>query len=373
MDQDEDMHNATRPALDSAPDAGRRPGRGRRRTALLSIVATLLALVVPAAIAPIHAAAISPIGSLDSATVLTDGNVAMYGWAADTDAPTAPVRVEFRDGGSYVAAVVATAARADVAAAYPQLGPSHGYLKELTLADGAHQLCAWVTFASGQQSQLGCQSVTVANNPQGTAGTATVVDNTATITGTATDANTTNPVVVRGYVDGHYAAGAQTDAQHRYSLAVPVAEGSHTVCVYAINSGAGANSTLGCQTVVVRNNPFGALDSVAQLPLGVRADGWAIDLNATGPVLVRAYVDGKHAADLWASGSRPDLVSHYPTAGPNHGYSFTLPVTGGTHRICTYVSNVGPGTSQLLGCDTVSVVDSPVGQVEKSVQVPGGV
>ena len=68
--------------------------------------------------------------------------------------------------------------------------------------------------------------------------------------------------------------------------------------------------------MLVHNNPFGALDSVGQLPVGVRVNGWAIDLNTTGPVLVRAYVDNRHAADSAASLARPDIGAQVPGLGP---------------------------------------------------------
>jgi hypothetical protein len=345
------------------------------------VLTLLLALLVPAALAPAPALAANPMGSLDSVSLADNGSVDLYGWAADPDAPTSPVRVEFWDNGSYRIATVARQPRPDVAAVYPAYGPNHGFYYEVALPDGNHQLCAKVTnLLAGSDAQIGCQSITVQNNPVGTANPATVVDNTATITGTATDANTDGPVLVRAYRDGTYAGAGWTDAtSHQYSISMSVTEGSHNVCLYGINAGAGANSSFGCQTVLVHNNPFGGLDSVGQLPAGIRVNGWAIDLNTgpnntgTGPVLVRAYIDGRHAADGWANLARPDIAVKYPDAGPNHGYSFTLPMDQGSHTVCTYASNYGAGASAQLGCQAITVQNNPVGAVENAVQVPGGI
>jgi Fibronectin type III domain len=375
MDQDEDMHTPVRPhpASKTARSRWRPLSSGRSRTAGVGALALLVALLVPAAFAaPAHAA--SPLGSLDSVTIADNGKVDLYGWAADPDVGTSPVRVEFWDNGSYRIATVANRPRPDVGTAYPALGPNHGFLSEIALPDGAHQLCVLVTnLLAGSDAQVGCKSVTVHNNPAGTVNPATVLNNTATITGTATDANTAGPVLVRAYRDGGYAGGALTDASQDFTISIPVAEGSHNVCLYAINYGAGANSLLGCQTVLVHNNPFGVLDSVGQLPVGIRVNGWAIDLNTTGPVLVRAYVDNRHVADTSASLARPDIGAKYPASGPNHGYSFTVPMAEGSHTVCTYASNYGAGASTRLGCRGITVRNNPVGAVEKAVQVPSGV
>ncbi|MFL6161299.1 MAG: fibronectin type III domain-containing protein [Jatrophihabitantaceae bacterium] len=334
----------------------------------------LASMLVPATVAPAPATAASPTGSLDSATVVADGNVELYGWAADPDAPTSPVRVEFWDNGSYKIATVAQQSRPDVATAYPQFGPNHGFRYEVPLPDGSHQLCALVTnLLAGADAQIGCATVTVRNSPAGSANIATVTDNTATVTGTALDPNSTDPVLVRAYRDGGYVASALTDANHAYAISFFLAEGSHTVCIYVHNVGPGANAAFGCQPVVVHNNPFGALETVGQLPAGIRVNGWAIDLNTTGPVLVRAYVDKVHAADGLANLTRADIGAKYPDSGANHGYSFTLPMTEGSHTVCTYASNYGAGVFSQLGCQRMVVRNNPIGAVEKAIQVPGGI
>src|SRR4051794_19808134 len=148
MDQDEDMHIPARPHPPTVTPHRRRPHRssaGRGRTAGLAVLTLLLAMLLPTAFAPVPAHAANPLGSLDSVTLADNGSVDLYGWAADPDKPTSPVRVEFWDNGSYRIATVANRPRPDVGTAYPAFGPDHGFLTEVALPDGVHQLCALVT------------------------------------------------------------------------------------------------------------------------------------------------------------------------------------------------------------------------------------
>lgn len=349
----------------------------RRRTVFLAVLAVLAALLVPAAFGPAkaHADSNSPIGSFDSLTVTDAGLARVYGWAADPNAATTASKVWFSDNGKYVITWIASQSRPDVGASLPAYGPNHGFLYDLTLPDGPHTICVnAVNVGAGADTQLGCKSVTLANNPTGSVAVPTVVGNTATVTGTAADPNSDGPVLVRAYRDGVYAGAAWTNPSSKaYSVAVPVAEGPHTICIYAINGGPGATVSIGCQSVTVRNNPFGALESVGQTPSGVLVTGWALDLNTTGAIVVRAYVDGQHVADGYASLSRPDVATLYPAEGPNHGFSFNLNLTQGTHSVCIGASNVSYGVSAAIGCKSVAVQNNPVGSMETAVQVPGGI
>lgn len=366
---------ATRPLESVTAAAIAQPSR--RRTVILAVLAVLAALLVATAFAAAkaHADTHDPVGSLDSLTVTADGKARIFGWAADPDARTQSIKVSFTDNGAYKLSWIAQQSRPDVGNARPGYGNNHGVLYDLALPDGPHTICLDASnVGAGADVELGCKSVTLKNNPSGSVAAPTVVGNTATITGTAIDPNTTSPVLVRAYRDGSYAGGTLTDpGTHAYRLAVPVAEGGHSLCVYALNAGAGATVSLGCQRVTVRNNPFGAVESAGQTTTGVSVKGWAIDLNTPGSILVRAYVDGVHAADSLASLSRPDLAAQYPGEGANHGYAFNLNLAQGTHNVCVSASNVSYGVSTSLGCTQVSVQNNPVGSMETAVQVPGAI
>src|SRR5690606_15622708 len=55
------------------------------------------------------------------------------------------------------------------------------------------------------------------------------------------------------------------------------------------------------------------------------------------------------------------------------GFSFVLPAPAGQHSVCVYGINVGQGGNRLVGCRTVTVVDDPVGAVDRVERAPGGV
>ena len=55
---------------------------------------------------------------------------------------------------------------------------------------------------------------------------------------------------------------------------------------------------------------------------------------------------------MLADSSRPDIGDALPDYGKNHGFIGTLPGTTGTHTVCAYAINKGPGANTLLGCKT---------------------
>jgi hypothetical protein len=114
------------------------------------------------------------------------------------------------------------------------------------------------------------------------------------------------------------------------------------------------------------NGPFGRLDVVSGGPGTAVVAGWAIDPDSTAPISVHVYVDGVNVAQPTAGGSRPDVGALYPAWGPNHGYSTTVSnLSVGTHTVCTYGINVGPGGNMTLGCLNVTIkAGSPLGVLE---------
>jgi GH25 family lysozyme M1 (1,4-beta-N-acetylmuramidase) len=120
------------------------------------------------------------------------------------------------------------------------------------------------------------------------------------------------------------------------------------------------------------SNPFGNLDGTARAPGTITVSGWAIDPDTSAPLSVHVYVDGKWAAKGVTGVSRSDVAASYPGWGSDRGYSITVPVTAGTHTVCTYGINQLVGTSNSkLGCRTVS--GSPTGALTSLTPVDGGV
>jgi len=144
---------------------------------------------------------------------------------------------------------------------------------------------------------------------------------------------------------------------HGFDATIPVPAGDHSVCVYALNTGAGtANAKLGCDDVTVGGIPFGHLESVTAGTGAVTVSGWAIDPDTADPINVDVWVDGAFTAKALANVNRPDVAAAHPAYGPDHGFGATIPLPAGSHDVCVYALNTGSGTSnKALGCKTVSV------------------
>ncbi|MCU1613000.1 MAG: hypothetical protein JWO98_540, partial [Frankiales bacterium] len=185
---------------------------------------------------------------------------------------------------------------------------------------------------------------------------------------------------VHVYVDGVLAAGAIADkvrndiaaarpgagALHGFSASVSAEAGDRTVCVYAINVGAGyTNPLLGCRTVTVKPasaaNPVGQLDGVSTSGTTVTATGWTFDPDVpTATVTVHVYVDGAVVSGVQANGARPEIGTRYPQAGAAHGYAWSGTLAGGVHQVCVFAINQKIGSANpRLGCRSVTVIPPP--------------
>jgi hypothetical protein len=121
-------------------------------------------------------------------------------------------------------------------------------------------------------------------------------------------------------------------------------------------------------------DPMGMLDSATFGPGGVRVTGWALDPDTVNPIPVHFWVDGQSAvAALTASGARPDVQAAFPGYGPNHGFDSLIQVPQGTHSVCAYAINTGPGSNQLIGCRFVTVQNNPIGTLDSVTNTQSGV
>ena len=346
-----------------------------------------------------------PVGRLDEVTV-SGATVTAAGWAYDPDRPTARSAVRVQVDGATVAEVPANMWRPDVGERYPEAGSGHGYSWSGTLAAGTHQICAiGVNEGTGlYDTRLGCRSATVSSDavaalsrPSGALDVLAVSGTAVTAWGWALDRDVpTTPLTVQVHVDGRKVADVvaktwRTDIgaafpgigdRHGYVWWGNLTAGTHTVCVTALNQGAGAvDPQLGCRTVTVGGTqatatpakPTGRLDTVTVTGTSVTAWGWALDGDVPpAPVPVHVYVDGKFRGEVPASGPRPDIDRKFPAAGPRHGYLWWGTLTAGTHSVCAYGINQGPGAGNTrLGCKSVTVgaaapasASAPVGSLD---------
>lgn len=142
--------------------------------------------------------------------------------------------------------------------------------------------------------------------------------------------------------------------------------GEHTLCVVAKNgTGGGVDTVLGCITTprgtaadAASHSPFGAVETVTAgrttnswSTSTVTVVGWASDPDYRArPVTVVAYVDGTSVRTLAAGRNRPDVATAHPGVYRKSGFSTSFTVGAGTHNVCVWTVNVGPGANSLLGC-----------------------
>lgn len=207
----------------------------------------------------------APFGALDSAAP-APGMITVDGWAIDPDTAS-PVDVHvYVDGRGF--AIRADRSRADVGSAFPPYGSVHGYASSFAAEPGPHRVCAYAINAGpGANTFLGCRTIEVpqpaANTPpKGNLESVTLTGATLSVVGWAFDPDSPAPIDVHVYVDGrgtaHAATGARPDvvaafpgrsSGHGFSVSLPVEPGARKVCVYAIDTSGGVNSTLGCRTI----------------------------------------------------------------------------------------------------------------------------
>jgi hypothetical protein len=208
------------------------------------------------------------------------------------------------------------------------------------------------------------------------------------IGGWAIDPDTSLPVPVSITLDGigHILTADQSrpdvgqafpssGSNHGFSAYPAVQGGSHQVCASALDTGGVAQGTvsLGCRTVVVGGDPFGALDVVTAVGPGtVRVAGWALDPDANGPSTVAVYV-GAQGAWFPTTVARPDVNAAFPLWVGPRGFDLHLPASAGAHDVCAYAINEGSGTTNtLLGCRRVQVGGDPIGALDSVLVGNGG-
>jgi len=140
---------------------------------------------------------------------------------------------------------------------------------------------------------------------------------------------------------------------HGFDATIPAAPGWRQVCLYGIDVGPGGNVLLGCRMVLVGGDPYGAVDVVGAGGGNLTVAGWAIDPDTADPIEVHVYVDSVGRA-LVADRTRSDVAAAFPGYGANHGYEATFPIPPGSHQVCIYAINKGPGANRLLACRTVT-------------------
>jgi hypothetical protein len=316
----------------------------------------------------------NPTASMTSASQVPAG-VAVAGWARDPDT-TSPVTVALTVDSRTVKYVTANGTSSVVA--------GHGFAATLPAGQGNHTVCAVarnLSYGSGP-SPASCRTVSLNFNPSAALTSLYRSMNGVSVGGWATDPNTTGAVTVMLTVDGKAAGQVSANGSssvapgHGFWAGVPVGEGTHTICAYAVNVGAGnANSPLSCKTANLDYSPIGAYESAYHdgnnMPQ-VTVIGWALDINTTSPINVAVSVDGGAPITHVANVYRSDIASKYGNYGGNHGFSFDVPTDAAEHTLCVTAVNVAAGHDVPLGCKTVIAVNATAPQPPTNVAAQAG-
>ena len=117
--------------------------------------------------------------------------------------------------------------------------------------------------------------------------------------------------------------------------------------------------------------PFGAFDTARVALGGIYVAGWSIDPNTAASNTVHVYVDNTAYA-IDAKRVRSDVAGVFPGFGAAHGFGAVVPASRGTHQVCAYAINLGPGDNSLIGCKQVVVNGVPFGWLDDVRRVAGG-
>ena len=306
-----------------------------------------------------------PFGSLDFVSP-TPGGVRVGGWAMDPNA-AGPIDVHVYVNNRFGAAVRAANSRGDLATIFPAYGPAHGFDVTLPVDAATNTVCAYAINAGpGDHQLLGCRTVVNTVQPFGSLDAVIGSPDGITVGGWAIDPDTAAPIDVHVYVDNVGRAaitanGARPDlaavfpaygTAHGFGTKIATTGGNHSVCAFAINVRGGDNQLLGCKSVFVPADPFGAVDAVRATSAGIRVAGWAIDPNTAEPIEVHVYV-GTAGVPVVAERERVDLAGPFPGQGTRHGFDLVVPGRAG-QTVCLYAINAGPGATRTLGCQVAT-------------------
>lgn len=320
-----------------------------------------------------HTVSGSPEGRLDGVTA-AEGGVRVRGWAVDPDTlDTLSVQVSV--GGRQVR-LLADVERADLRNHLLSHGTRRGYDAVIPAPPGEYTVCATGTnIGPGLDTELGCQTVTVADLPEqgrapiGYLDSVTATGTALTVSGWSIDPDTAAPIDVHVYING-VGRAVRADREradvsrlhpsygsaHGYRLQAEGSIGSNRVCAYGVDSAGGTNRLLGCQTIEIAAPaapvPSGSVDEVTVngSSTTVTVRGWAAEPASAEALAVHVYV-GTAGVALRANQLRPDVARVFPELGENRGYAAQIDVSGlarGSYPVCVYGINTQGGPNRLL-------------------------
>ncbi|MDT4891787.1 MAG: hypothetical protein QOE97_822 [Pseudonocardiales bacterium] len=358
----------------------RSDGRIRRWLVLVAVASAVggvsAAVVAAQASTPPH----SPYGAFD-ALLPTATGFQVNGWTVDPDT-TAPTNVGIWINGKGTAQLRADRSRPDVAKAHPGAGDKHGFAGAWSRPEGTYKVCV-VAFnlSAGSNTDLGCKTITVDFKPHGAIASVSQYPGGFTASGWAVDPSaSTAAVAVDLTIDGKHTARITANAarsgipafvpsagaNHGWTIKTAAGEGTHRVCLYAVNIGVGSDATIGCRNVTLNFSPVGAITGLTQRPGGFRVSGWAADPDTSAPVTVQVLVNGTQLATVVANGPS--------TVRAAHGFDASLLLPGtslppGSRTICVVGVNLGSfGTTKQMACQAITLNYNPTAAADAVIQ-----
>ncbi|HEY3736604.1 MAG TPA: fibronectin type III domain-containing protein [Jatrophihabitans sp.] len=342
----------------------------------------------------------NPLGTVDG-VLQVPGGLQVAGWAFDPTSPKSTVKVALSVTGATAAVpavaagttaggvtaaatalktvkatTVATISRSALAKAHPEAGAKHGYSVMFAAPNGAYSVCVTLkNLGKGADSKLACKSITLDFSPIGAITSLAQAPGGFTVTGWASDPDTTAALSTAVVMDGktlETAVANQDGPKTGYSITrtYQVPAGTHSICLYGVNVGQGASRNVACRSITLNYNPTVQITSLAQAigaAGGIVVNGWAVDPDTTDPVTVSYSLDGAAAGSGTANAASGDHSGH--------AFSASLPTTvEGVHTVCVAATNLsfgtpGPGTPV---CQNITVSFSPVGSLDAATRAADG-
>lgn len=322
----------------------------------------------------------------------------VVGWVRPSSG-TGAVTVDMTDNGQVVVAgITANIVRSDVGA--------YGF-DTMILASAvpgglppANHVCVQTTDGA---SVIACTDYSLAVNPFGNLESASQSGaGIVKVSGWALDPDTASPIGVHLYVDGTFATGTSAGVDHHdqssgfagyggghgFDTVVTTATGTHSVCAYGINVGAGQNWQLGnCRTVQVNGLPV----APTGLSLAPRDTGILVSWNqdpvntVDGVTLERQQTDGSWLA-LPVPSSPGGGTKSYDDGGLTAGTTYSYRVRNwnayGTSpntqaSTTTLLARIAAPTGLTVGSATTSTVtltwsDNATDEDGYTVRLPNG-
>lgn len=202
-----------------------------------------------------------PVGNID-AMIADNNGITISGWAFDPDS-WGPNQVHIYVDGVGVS-ILANLSRPDVAAAF-QVSDRHGFSHRVDAAPGPHSICAFsINTSFGANRMLDCRTFNVSDRaPIGVVDAIQATEGLLTFSGWTLDPDTNTSNEVHIYIDGvgtshlaelprlDVAAVYGTGDKHGFHVERNVRSGPRSICIFGINTAAGAHTVLDCRVVDV--------------------------------------------------------------------------------------------------------------------------